>query len=293
MKLNIFFILSLVISFTFTACDADDDVGKSSEQANENRNIVTTNPDVARLEFPHLKDGNSIVIVHRTNDSYGLNYSVEWDCDKKSQRWSCYQMYVGYGGTVGRYEPASGELQYPFDPQLDAANYFDKDYFYGSGFDHGHICPSADRQYSKEANKQTFYLTNMQPQYNNFNAKLWAKMEAKVRSWTPTRTSDTLFVCKGGTIDNEEYILKRINDKLIVPKFFYMALLLKNSQGYRAIAFWAENENVDRESDNLVNYVISIDELETRTGIDFFCNLPDKVEDAVESLCIPASWGLQ
>ena len=32
---------------------------------------------------------------------------------------------------------------------------------------------------------------------------------------------------------------------LIVPKYFYMAILYKNSEGYKALAFWALNENVD------------------------------------------------
>lgn len=41
------------------------------------------------------------------------------------------------------------------------------------------------------------------------------------------------------------------------------------------------------------NYAISIDELEKRTGIDFFCNLPDAIEDKVEKAFGSAvSWGL-
>ncbi|MBR5918522.1 MAG: DNA/RNA non-specific endonuclease, partial [Prevotella sp.] len=71
---------------------------------------------------------------------------------------------------------------------------------------------------------------------------------------------------------------------MIVPKYFYMAVLCKNTQGYKAIAFWAQHLNSDHSNDNLIDYVISIDELENRTGIDFFCNLPDYIEDAVEAL---------
>ena len=278
-------IFLLCLSSLFASC-SDDDGNQADEFRNDNKNIVTTEPAVARLEFPKLKGGNNIVLVHKTNDKYGINYSLEWDVDKKSQRWSCYEMYQGYQGNAGRYQDG-----YPFDPGLPDGAYLDGDYFWRSGYDHGHICPSADRQYSKEANKQTFYLTNMQPQRNVFNAGIWQDMENRVRSWTPRNASDTLYVCKGGTIDSENMIIERIKGKLIVPKYFFMALLLKNKYGYRAMAFWIEQKNEDHSDDDLKDYVVSIDELERKTGIDFFCNLPDATENSVESKVALNSWG--
>ena len=186
--------------------------------------------------------------------------------------------------------------QYPFDPELSAGEYFDSDPYWRSGYDHGHICPSADRLYSKDANYQTFYLTNMQPQRNAFNAGIWEVMEAKLRSWIhqSSNIKDTLFVCKGGTIDAVETaggikdpILTTLSNGLIVPKYFFMALLYKTKTGsYRAMAFWAEHLNEDHSNDPLGNYVINIDELERRTGIDFFCNLPDNIENEVEATSI-------
>ena len=283
--------------FMVAACGDDDtqsngSASSSGKIANINKNTAKGQPEeVLRLEFPHLNDGNNVIIVHKTNDSYGVNYCVEWDCDKKSQRWSCYQMYKGFTGDAGRY---SGNPQYPFDEDLELLGtdlYWDQDYFRGSGYDHGHICPSADRQYSKEANRQTYFLTNMQPQYGQFNQKLWQKMEDRMRKWIANSpATDTMYVCKGGTIDDESNIIERIKDKLIVPKYFYMAILYKNADGYKAIAFWAENINVDHSGDDLKNYVVSIDKLEDLTGIDFFCNLPDDIEDKVEANSYTQSW---
>ncbi|MGN0281776.1 MAG: DNA/RNA non-specific endonuclease, partial [Prevotella sp.] len=196
-----------------------------------------------------------------------------------------------YTGNAGRYE---GNPQYPFDEDLEKLGsnlYWDQDYFKGSGYDHGHICPSADRQYSTEANRQTFFLTNMQPQYPQFNQKLWANMEDRMRKWIANSpATDTMYVCKGGTIDSEANIIERIKDKLIVPKYFYMAILYKNTGGYKAIAFWAENINVDHSGDDLRDYVLSIDKLEELTGIDFFCNLPDDIEEKVEANSYTQSW---
>ena len=87
----------------------------------------------------------------------------------------------------------SDDNQYPLDEDMQANYYFDYDYIWGSGFEHGHICPSADRLYSREANYQTFFLTNMQPQYKAFNGSFngsdsyknelspWYRLEDKVR----------------------------------------------------------------------------------------------------------------
>ena len=87
--------------------DGDDDgvpstpSGGGKTEVNSNKNVVKAGvpSEVTRLEFPRLREtGNNIVVVHKTSDSYsnGVNYSVEWDIEKKSQRWSCYQMMRGY-----------------------------------------------------------------------------------------------------------------------------------------------------------------------------------------------------
>ena len=62
------------------------------------------------------------------------------------------------------------------------------------GYDRGHICASEDRIYSKEANEQTFYMANMQPQVHSFNAGIWKQMEDCLRSHL--QSSDTLYICK-------------------------------------------------------------------------------------------------
>ena len=166
-----------------------------------------------------------------------------------------------------------------------------------NGYDHGHICPSADRLRSAESNYQTFYITNMQPQLNVFNAGIWEKMEEQVRTWASA--CDTLFVCKGGTIDKQEHVLGQLTDqikrenRIPVPRYFFMALLSKKGNNYKATAFWVEHLNEDHTNDALRNYAYSIDWLEQQTGIDFFCNLPDDIEDMVESKMTPSEWGLK
>lgn len=285
--------------------------GDPLSSSNDNRNRTAPNPVYGRLEFPKLKTGNNnIVIVH--NASFGVNYCVEWDSDLRpegwnwsndegtlrSQRWSCWQWHAGNssGNTTRKPYNDSGQpfSEYPNNPDLPSQYHFTADPYWNSGFDHGHIMASADRGYgyNQQANIQTFYMTNMQPQNNPFNAGIWAKMESQARAWNNRNFRDTLYVVKGGTIDKKENIIKAIGsgvNRIPVPKYFFMAILCKNKEagngGYKALGFWiAQDEPKSQWDETLQKYVRNIDELEKLTNIDFFCNLPDNIENAVESL---------
>lgn len=301
------YLFALLAVLSMAACGSSDDGdGNGSNEINTNKNEVTTDKTVTRLEFPKLKGGNSIIRVYRDGNSKqydpdNVNYSVEWDCDKKSQRWSCYIITKNNRAkNTDRYKSESN--QYPNDPELAASNRWEKDYIYRSGFDHGHICNSQDRLYSFNANYQTFFLTNMQPQYSVFNGShpdhkykgLWIKMENYLNGFKLNDT-DTMYVCKGGTIDKEENILMRIQNKLIVPKYFFVAVLVKKmNKGqayYKSIGMWFPHTNVYHGDDKLSDYTMSIKDLEAKTGIDFFCNLPDDIERDVESKKILSDWG--
>ena len=293
-------------ALVIVACGGSDDPENpdvNPSQTNVNRNNTAQNAVYGRMEFPRLKGGpNNIVIIH-TVPEFGVNYCVEWDPDMQSQRWSCYQMYssINYHSSynVSRYYADNDgtlnpECQYPNDPDLPPQYRFATDPFKYSGYDHGHICPSADRLRSNEANYQTFFITNMQPQRNKFNAGLWEKMENQVRTWASN--CDTLYVCKGGTIDMSENILGYIgsgSNRIPVPKYFFMAVLSRSGNSYKAAGFWVEHLNEDRSNDNLGNYVVNIYELQKLTNIDFFCNLPDDLESTVESQpIVKKDWGL-
>lgn len=300
--------LLLLSALAFTACgdDEEGEGGNGQEQVdkkNLNANIPSAangyNKAIQRTEFPALKQtGKQKVLVYRlTSTSYdkdGVNFSVEWDCDKRSQRWTCYQMHKGYSGSYSRVS------DFYFDKTNLTSDEYWGEYNYFPGYDRGHICPSGDRTASAEMNTQTFVMTNMQPQYSKFNGYdrnnneikgLWLRMENILRDWSKKLSDkDTIFVCKGGTIDSETNIIERIGGKLIVPKYFFMAILRKSQFGYAGMAFWSEQTNAWRTNETLRSHAISIDELEKRTGIDFFCNLPDDVEAQVEKTFNAAVW---
>ena len=135
----------------------------------------------------------------------------------------------------------------------------------------------------------------MHPQYNALNAFVWADMEAKVRSWNRDSFRDTLYVVKGGTIDGRDYVfdfLTHDNYGVLIPKYFFMAILCLKNGKYKALGFWIEHKPsyTQSEQKSIKQYAISIDELEQRTGIDFFCNLDDEIEEATEKATDVSAW---
>lgn len=300
---SILYLCFACLTLFFVSCSDDNNpVIDDGKPVNKNANVVTTDKAVLRLEFPALKKtGRQQIIVHRlSNTDYDkdrVNFCTEWDCDKKSQRWSCYQLHSGFSGNYSR----TGS--FTADPALSEGDYW-AEYTSFPGFDRGHICPSADRTFSKEANDQTFYMSNMQPQYhafnsfdrnNNKNKGLWLRMEQQLQTWAGNLgPKDTIFVCKGGTIDDEKNIIKRIDGKLIVPKYFFTAILRKfyinGKHEYLALGYWCDQTNDYRTNETIKQHCMSIEKLEQLTGIDFFCNLPDDIEAKVEKKYNESSW---
>ena len=303
----------LIPLFLLTACGGGGDDGPeptptptptpspSPDTKNANMNDASQNEYLARLEMPHTKSG-STVVTHAVT-GYGVNYSFEWDSSLRVQRWTCYtltkQNMADNGNTRKKLWPDGDPWNY--DPDIAKAqqqatyNELSKSYYPGSNdyFEKGHICPSADRLYSKDVNEQTFFMTNILPMVAKFNGGIWGMMENRTRNWA--NNADELYVCKGGTIDKTDQILCKTINNHIVPRYFFVALLHKKGDTYKALGFWAEHLNEDHSNDKLGNYVVSIDKLEELTGIDFFCNLPDDIETQVEGVSvdqIKSDWGL-
>lgn len=305
------YLLMLLAALTVGSCGSDNDgPGGGIVNTNTNANVVTPGmPDeITRLEFPKVKGGTSTVIVHET-DQYGVNFCTEFDTSKKSQRWSCYAVYksnnlkgwnrndwktgTSWDGKTWNNDP------FQLDPQLPAnvqpgVHEFSSSSMPSEGityFQRGHIVASEDRICSKDVNGQTFYMTNMQPQREEFNNGIWKTMEEKIRSLTQT-AYDTMYVCKGGTIDKSEQILGYTKNKFIVPKYFFAAVMIKNKSGHKAIGFWFEHKDYP-STEKLSAHIINIAKLEELTGIDFFCNLPDDEERLIENVNITPSYLLK
>jgi len=289
--LKSFLLLAAMMPLCFWSCSSDDDE-QDSPTANANANLVADGLDAARLEIPKLKGGVVNMFLVKKLSTGEVNFCVEWDIAKKAQRWSAFRWdNTNSGGYIKREDNFIEDTDIPLEYRTTY------DHYRGSGYTRGHMCASADRWNSLEANRQTFLYSNMQPQLYSFNGGIWANLEMKVRSWNTADFRDTLYVARGGTIDHTSDLIETTSTGLRVPKYFFMAILCKNKSavngGYKAIGFYMEHRSFYEDEKNLAPYIVSIDNLERLTGIDFFCNLPDGIENQVESNVTPAAWGFQ
>ena len=271
-----------------------------------------------RIEYPHINtSSNYMVVVHATD--IGISLSLELNKSQRANHWTCFTMHSGLpNNNVGRVTKTfHPDENVPTPYQVAHNEYTTGNYttsctnLDGSNmvlFARGHICASEDRQTTEDQNYDTFTTSNIHPQYQAHNAGLWQDMEAKVQSWGYNNNfRDTLYVCKGatiadvnlngttstGTISKSEVLNLfgvNITGTLTIPRYWFMAILrLKNGQ-YEAMAYWTEQINSSCSSTTLQSCMITIDELERRTGIDFFCNLPDDIEETVEATLHTSIW---
>ena len=272
------YLLLSLLCISFCACDKDE---------NNNSNNFAT----GIVELPALRNGaNDVFVTHYTtfNGQKVTSFSMEYDKSKKHSRWIAFR----FDNQTKQQNVSRSDEPFDADPAIGSQYQRVQADFGKQGYDRGHLCASADRLYSREVNEQTFYYTNMSPQRNKFNTGIWLTLEGQVQSWGRSCTSsDTLYVVKGGTIDKEDQIRGYISNDLSkpIPKYYYMALLFKKGDSFKAIAFWMEHTDTPK-STKLVDYALSIDELEEKTGIDFFPSLNDNLENALEATYSTKAW---
>jgi endonuclease G, mitochondrial len=169
------------------------------------------------------------------------------------------------------------------DPNLNGRDASIENYKY-SGYDRGHLVPAGDMAFSQVAIRESFFMTNIVPQNPAFNRGALNALESKFREWS--LTFDSIIVITGcinnigaeihsPMISHSAYIGA---DSVFVPYFQYKVFI--DIQNKRSIAFLLPNEKSIKKplEEILHNNTISIDYLESITGLDFFYKLPDNIE---------------
>lgn len=245
----------------------------------KNENLLNTNVEAKNYSVVNSKDNSSFnflptsttnqIIVH---DNYTLSYNEQYE----QAEWVAY---------VLKKSNKSNSYKRPFfieDPKIKTHSAHWKNYK-NSGFDKGHLCPAGDMTFSQNAFYDTFYTSNISPQRRDFNNGVWNRLEQKIRYWSSKY--EVVYVVTGGILSAD---LKTIGtEKVAVPEFFYKVLLTKVNGEYKMIAFIVPNQKSDKP---LYEFAVATDEVEKQTGIDFFPQLDDKVENTLEKNNDYKSW---
>ncbi|MCF0188214.1 MAG: DNA/RNA non-specific endonuclease [Bacteroidaceae bacterium] len=286
MKHILFSILVVAVAFYFFTTNS-----QSIESAIANKTVADST--ATSVNLPQSDDGkadNKPVTTTTESKDYHLPSILN---DRPEQiinhsaltiSWNeklCLPNYVAWILTEER---VSGDVErlddFQPDPLIDNSPTW-ADYR-GSGYDRGHMCPSADNKHSMRAQKECFYMTNMCPQTHSLNAGDWNELEGRCRKWT--KKYGNLYIVSGPVINgyptsgklNNEYIA---NGKIIVPDAFFKVIMRCGQYGAKAIGFICPNGT---QNNDIKEYAVTVDHVEAITGIDFFCNLPDAEENKAE-----------
>ena len=164
------------------------------------------------------------------------------------------------------------------DPKI-TSNMSDSADYWNSGYDRGHMAASADFKWSKPALSESYYYSNIIPQNPGLNQKTWNRLEMKVREWAIDNSE--LIVVTGPVLNDSLPKIQQGSFKVSIPAYIYKIVLDYYPPEYKAIAFLYPNKDVPFE---LEKHSVSIDSIEKLTGIDFFPNLPDSLENKLEAM---------
>jgi len=245
------------------------------------RKVSSTKAGWLELPSTSASDGQDL-LIHSFPDG-SRNYAAYWDYTNLVASWVAYPLCAANIGTSGgRTDSFSLDPLLPRDKQPYIPSAFKTGNTTGS-YDRGHQIPSADRL-SWRVNLETFFGTNMTPQDNNLNGNAWGNLENKVRAWAKSSSTDTLYVvtgCTGADVE-AKYVLDYDDKHVAVPVGYYKALLrLSKDKTYMGLGIYFDN--APNSATFFQNLAMSIDELEKKVGVDFFVNLPDDIEKAVEA----------
>lgn len=152
-----------------------------------------------------------------------------------------------------------------------------------SGYDRGHMIPAGDLRWDSLAMRESFKMTNVCPQTRALNSGGWTKIEDKIREWA---VRDSVLIVVTGPVITRG--MKTIGDSHVaVPTAFFKVVLAPFATPMRAIGFVMPNKAANGP---LKKYVVSVDEVERRTGMDFFSALPDDIENGIESQLNLSVW---
>ena len=253
---------------------------------------VTLNSDWMELpESPGSLNGKYLVTPRATmNGKDTRNYTILYDPSRYASLWTAYVLCSAHRGSGSGGSWVNNPL-IPAGKQTSVWNTYGE--IDGVTYDRGHQIPNADRNGVSAMQEQTYYWTNSTPQRKNFNGGIWETLENQIRNAIPA--SDSLYVITGPvyqTVGGNETVKTFANSNgsndgktVPIPNYYFKVVLKVRRSGGQitaasAIGFWFTHE--DHTDENWQSFAVTVDEIEQKTGFNFFANLPPSVEASAE-----------
>jgi len=215
------------------------------------------------IEIP-AHPASALIIRH---SAYTIQYNEKYE----QADWVAYAlisgMLTGASGRTDDFRP---------DPAVPSGSSTPVDYK-GSGYDKGHLVPANDMTFSPRCMSETFFMSNMSPQVPAFNRGIWKQVEELVRKWA--KDNGGIYIVTGPILKDGGF--DTIGpDRVAVPKRFFKVILDYREPELKAVGFIIPNRKADGPPEC---YAVTVDKVEEETGLDFFPQLPDNIEEQLES----------
>ena len=229
---------------------------------------------VVRLyEIPAPLKDRPEQILHRKG------YTVSYNNATRNPNWVAWHLTKSHTyGSAKRNDEVFTE-----DVSVSRPRATDADY-YNSRYDRGHMCPAGDNKWDKEAMAQSFLFTNVCPQNHGLNKYEWNDLEMLCRDWA--REYGAIDIVCGPVYSSSDQQKTIGKNRVWVPDAFFKVVLCRQGKA-KAIGFLYRNEG---KKQPMADAVCTVDDVERLTGLDFFPELDDKIENRIEATATLTDW---
>jgi len=220
---------------------------------------------------------NNFIRIFR-NSGFMVGYSEF----KKNPLWVVYKLKPFSKNQKYKYKrPRRFKTDFRSFAMVSHSDYTRKNY------DRGHLAPNyaISRIYGREAQLDTFLMTNISPQTPNFNQQIWKNLEI-IAIDKFLKLNSEIWVVTGAIFDDLSVYLD--DTSIEIPDSFYKIFIMQKDNKIYMLSFIIPQ--YAKKSDNLSKYLVTVDEIEKKTGFDFFHKLEDKLENRLESQIDEKIW---
>lgn len=230
--------------------------------------------DLQRIGLPKLEDDEELIV----HPGHMLVYSEKHEQPKWTAHVASPDLLKGNLARIDSFLP---------DPLVKTGTAVTADYW-NSGFDRGHMVPSADMRWNHEALQGTYYYSNISPQVPELNRETWADLEDWGRRYV-NFSKRRVFVATGPVLRDGLPTMQKADRKneVSIPEYFWKVFADLDGDTPKAIGFVMRNSKLDGPP---ISYAVTVDSVETLTGLDFFPALDDATEDRIEAMRDLKDW---
>lgn len=215
-----------------------------------------------------------------------IGYDCMHDPDLKLCRWVgyCYQ-WTAVSSRRYRGEFVA-DMRLPAGSRAEPADY--AGLHRGTvGLDRGHQAPDASlKVLGRDAQKETYRLSNVTPQYSLLNQGLWRELEENIRKWA---TPSSPVCVQTGPVFFTDLTIERVGKNKVAVPHAYFAIVTQG-ESPAVIALLVRNEPVRRSWREVHACLASVDTIEALTGFDFFTTLSAARQNGIESAVAASLW---